>query len=1031
MITVVQGRPVFARAAIPTLLRYGSAVPAIGVPLALLHLPVAAALPAGVAYLLLALGVLVSAGWGGGGPGILATTLGALGWFTMPGVSQSPADLLPLAGFVALGLAVSRLGAARRAARRAEEEHREPYACPLSVFDKLNRTLQALDATEAQFRAVLELETIGVETAEADGRLTQVSDNLCRLLGYSRKELLRTSLLQLTDPADRIREQRSLAQLLAGAIPSYSIEKKLVRADGRPILVRLTAALAATEQNGSYRVSVVEDLRGTRQVEQQLRRSEVRYRHVLETQAELICRFKPDLTLTYVNDAFCRYFGRDRSALTGQSMLDLLPEPARASWRNQVAALLAEPREAGRECRYVRPDGAVRLQEWVDHPLFDDRGRVVEFQAVGRDVTDRRRAEEALRAREEQLRGIVEAVADGLILVGRDLRVQYANESAARIFGLPREQFVGQAWPHPGWRATLPDGRLVPEDQRGDERALRDGQPSFGLERMVLREDGTRVILRGNCLPLRGPGGAVTGVVLSFTDVTERHRAEEALRRSEERFLLAVQGAGIGIWDKDLLSGESYYSPNYCRMLGYAEGEPLNWEERLHPEDAPRVQRALEEFLAGRRAAYAVEYRVRHRDGTYRWVMAHAAFSPGPDGAPCRLAGSMIDITEQRRLEEQLQQSQKMEAVGKLAGGIAHDFNNLLTGVLGNLALVKLAAEDPNRPLVETAELAAQRAAELTGQLLGFARRSPLRLGPVRLDHLADETVGILRRTFDRSIAIDVRDDGSAGAVSGDAVRLQQVLMNLCINARDAMPQGGTLTVETAVVTLDAAAARRHPRARAGTYMVLRVCDTGCGMDEATLACIFEPFFTTKDVGKGTGLGLAMAYGIVQQHQGWVECQSAVGRGTCFEMFIPKLAGSLTAPPEPAPKPAVPPPEPAAGLSVLLADDEEILRNLGRLILESKGYRVTLAADGQEAVDLFRQGPGSFALVVLDLSMPRLSGRDALRRLRELDPSVRVLLCSGYTDRPTGGDELPVRGFIHKPFRPNDLLTSVRAALAD
>ena len=370
---------------------------------------------------------------------------------------------------------------------------------------------------------------------------------------------------------------------------------------------------------------------------------------------------------------------------------------------------------------------------------------------------------------------------------------------------------------------------------------------------------------------------------------------------------------------------------------------------------------------------------------------------------------------------------------------MAHDFNNLLTAMVGNLDGVRLAPDDPNRPALAAVERAVGRAADLTRKLLGFARRNQIVLGPVNPRDAFDEVVGLLRRAFDPRIRITIGVAARCGPVQADPALLTQSLMNLCLNARDVMPAGGTLslTAEPVVVTADEAAA--NPEARPGPFVRLSVADTGCGMSDAVRERLFEPFFTTKDVGKGTGLGLAMVQGIVKQHGGWIDYTTAEGRGTRFDLYLPAAprtdaggsrlvhlgsdsAGKL---------PALPVEKwtgPAKG-TVLVVDDETMILTLARITLERGGFEVLTAEDGDEAVGLFAQKHDRIDFVVLDMTMPRMSGRDAFRLLVEIAPTVRVLLSTGYSAEDVTELDGAI-GLLKKPYRPAELLAAVREALA-
>jgi two-component system cell cycle sensor histidine kinase/response regulator CckA len=409
-----------------------------------------------------------------------------------------------------------------------------------------------------------------------------------------------------------------------------------------------------------------------------------------------------------------------------------------------------------------------------------------------------------------------------------------------------------------------------------------------------------------------------------------------------------------------------------------------------------------------------------------RHVHAVWAAERAADGTLLRVHGVTHDITERKQTQEQLIQAQKMELIGQMAGGIAHDFNNMLTGLLGHLELIRLPPGDPNRKLLDTVQTAAQRATKMSKNLLGLARKSELRRSAVALAPVVTEVAELVGRTCDRRIALSTAVHTHA-TVEADPTFLHQVLLNLCLNACDAMPHGGRLqvTVDEVGCSPDTAC----PTTCGQQCVRVRVEDTGVGIPAEVRAKIFEPFFTTKGVGKGTGLGLAMVQSIIEQHAGWVECHSEVGKGTRFDVFLPRC--ELPAEPPPAlPPPAVTPmPRPDRVRTVLVVDDEAMIRDLARAVLETGGYRVLEAHDGEEAVEVFRGQAAAIDLVVLDLTMPRMSGRDTFRALVDIQPSARVMFSSGYSADDLS-DTTGVIGMLPKPYRPIELLSAVGRALA-
>jgi signal transduction histidine kinase/CheY-like chemotaxis protein len=418
-------------------------------------------------------------------------------------------------------------------------------------------------------------------------------------------------------------------------------------------------------------------------------------------------------------------------------------------------------------------------------------------------------------------------------------------------------------------------------------------------------------------------------------------------------------------------------------------------------------------------------FRMRNRAGEEFWGQLNNVLTRWK-GKPAVLC-FLKDITDQKRLEAQLQQAQRMESIGTLAGGIAHDFNNILGGILGYASLTKAVIPSDHKiySYVETIERSAVRAAELTAQLLGFARGGKYKVAPVDLNHVVDDTMKIISRTLDKSIDIEIRRCEQLPTVEADAGQLEQVLMNLCVNAGEAMPAGGTLTIETDVETLTDEYVKTHVGAKPGPCVTLSVTDTGIGMNKETRERIFEPFFTTKGEGKGTGLGLSMVYGVVKNHEGYVDVRSEPGHGTTFNIYLP-----VSGKPEEKESSEVDTPLQADEL-ILVVDDEEAIRSFVKEVLGRNGYRVLLAKDGAEAINVYQQHDGDIGLIILDMVMPKMGGQETFLRLRAHNPGVKVLLSTGYSQSGKAQEILDtgVMGFIQKPYRPNALLAKVRSVL--
>lgn len=515
--------------------------------------------------------------------------------------------------------------------------------------------------------------------------------------------------------------------------------------------------------------------------------------------------------------------------------------------------------------------------------------------------------------------------------------------------------------------------------------------------------------------------------------IAERERVEEALRRSEASLVLSQRIGRVGSWHLDLENYHMRWSQEACRVFGYdpAACEP-SMEAMLsvmHPEDRPAVEAAWKATIDDG-APFRVEYRIVLPDGALRMVLAQGQIVVEPRGV-ILFSGTVQDITEHRQLEEQLRQSQKMEAIGQLAGGVAHDFNNILTIIQGHAELLMGGGMDleEQEESLRQIQQASERAANLTRQLLAYSRRQVLQKQPIDLSTVVAGMTPMIQRLLGETVTLSLKLSSGIPAVLADAGKMEQILMNLSINARDAMPRGGTLTVTIGSEWVNDAHLRRQPEARVGEFVRWSVADNGSGMDARTVQRIFEPFFTTKEFGKGTGLGLATVYGIVKQHDGWIEVESEVGKGAVFHIFLPSTrqkAGATFAQSHP---PALPP---ATG-TILLVEDEAPVRQLLLRMLANWGYHVYTASSGDEALPVWEQHQDEIDLLLTDLVMPgELSGRDLAQRLLAERPELKVLYSSGYCLEQTK-EELGLNetvNFVQKPCQPQHLADTLRRLLA-
>jgi PAS domain S-box-containing protein len=629
--------------------------------------------------------------------------------------------------------------------------------------------------------------------------------------------------------------------------------------------------------------------------------------------------------------------------------------------------------------------------------------------------------EAALRENEALLRTFVDHLADAFFLHETDDfgRILDCNRQACESLGYARDELIGK------YPAEFDVGLPLEEVIRIGERVGAGETMTF--ETRHRRKDGTEFPVEVRARPFQH-GGKRLSVGLA-RDVTERKRTEKALNESHDLLRAVVEGTPDAIFVKDLEGRYRMVNSAAARSLGKTAAEVVGCKDAdlLAAQEAQGIRdRDLRLMAAGESATQEETV----ASGPEPRVFL-STWSPYRDrqGHVIGLVGIARDITEQKRLEADLLQAQKMDAVGRLAGGVAHDFNNLLSVITGYGEIVfnRMRPEDPSRGYVFEMQRAGIRAAGLTRQLLAFSRKQVLQPQVIGLNPLLADLCNMLQRLIGEGIDLTFDLDPALGMVRVDPGQFEQAVINLAVNARDAMPGTGRLTIETRNVPLDEAYAERHPDIGVGDYVLVAVSDTGHGMDEATQARIFEPFFTTKKDGRGTGLGLAMVYGFVKQSGGHIEAESAPGRGATFRLYLPRVSEAM-----PVPAPA---PEeirvPRGDETILLVEDEEALRTLTRLVLEAHGYTVLEARDGQEALDLAARHPGTIHLAATDMVMPRMGGRQLAGRLAELRPRTRILFMSGYTEdaelRRAEADTGAV--FLPKPFSPLALVRKVRQIL--
>lgn len=740
----------------------------------------------------------------------------------------------------------------------------------------------------------------------------------------------------------------------------------------------------------------------------------------LENISEAFFTLDEECRFTFLNTRAETLLRNARADLIGRHIWDIFPE-ARDSSIGRCFADVANTGISARFVEYYAPFDA--WYEISAHHTPD--GLAVYF----RDVTEDRQREELLRL----LEAAVSRINDMVFITeaqpwGADDAAPFVlvNEAVLRRTRYARDELIGKS------PQILHGPGTAPEDVARLRDAMIRGE-AIRSEILYYNKRGRPFWTELDIVPLADDSGQTRFWVGIGRDITGRRRSEETLRISEERFRLVSRATSDVIWDWDLETNTLWWNEALETLLGMdpglADGDTSDWSSWIHADERHRVSDSLRAAMDGGAKSWQEEHRITRGDGATRRVVNRAVILRDAAGDPIRVLGAITDTTEQHELEERLRQSQKLEAVGQLTGGIAHDFNNLLTVILGNAVTMieTLPKDNPMHGMAQMTANAAQRGAELTSRLLAFARKQTLEPKVVRLDRVVTGMEALIRRALSQDIEISVRGEPSCWHAEVDPGQLEVALLNLVINARDAMPGGGTLVVETVNLQVTEGDGRDVPP---GDYAMVSVTDTGTGMTPEVLARVFDPFFTTKEVGKGSGLGLSMVYGFVNQSHGHARILSAPGEGTSVRLFFPRSSAPETAGPVPETQPA--PRSKAGGEHLLLVEDHPMVREHVVGLLESLGYRVTPTASGLEALAVLRE-PGDIDLLFTDIVMPGgMNGIELADQASKLRPGLRVLLTSGYTESmiPPGSPQQQYP-LLSKPYRRNELSAKIRAVLDD
>jgi len=874
------------------------------------------------------------------------------------------------------------------------------------------------------------------------GVVRQMNPTAERLTGWKQSEARGRDLSEVfqivNEDTRALIESPTRRVLKGGVVVGLANHTLLIARDGteRPI-ADSGAPIRGTDGSLKGVVLVFRDQTAERAVARALEESEERYRSLVQNLEMGILMADPWEGITFANPAAERIFGVHKGGLVGRNLKEFMSDEEYATVLGQTAR-----RKAGKKDSYEigirRTDGELRRFQVTAVPQTDESGNFVGTFGTMLDITESTFLRQRLEEERTLLVTLMENIPDYIYFKDLQSRFVLTNKAHTKLLGRrsPQEVLGTTDFDFFSREHAL-------NGYADEQRIIRTGEPVIDKVEKLARPGQPDTWVSTTKMPLRDRVGNLIGTFGVSRDITERRCVEEALEQSEEHFRNIFTNAPFGVFQSTIDGKLLRANPAMAKIFGYTSAEELieivnrTGLAEVTYENPQARARVLCQVVAAKGAWVQFSDRYRKKDGRVGDANLSIRTYSSAGVAGTQLEGFVEDTTdrdraeqEQKRLQDQLQQSQKMEAVGRLAGGIAHDFNNILTVINGfsEMALERTTIGADLQNDLHEIKRATRRAATLTSQLLAFSRKQMLQPRVLDLGELVAGMEEMLRRLLGEDVYVDLHRSEDLWSVLADQGRIEQVVMNLCVNARDAMPEGGVLTIEASNVVLNENYSADHIAVQKGDYVLLTVSDTGSGMAPEVQSRLFEPFFTTKEMGKGTGLGLSTVYGIVKQSEGYVFCHSEVGKGTTFKIYLPRASGkpqNLRPGPETATKPV-------RGTEVImLVEDDETVRRLAAAILESGGYSVIPAGNGEEALENLSVLRKPVDLLVTDVVMPGMDGAEVARRVRKQCPFVGVLYISGYTQDAIVHDGVldPGVEFIQKPFDGTALLNKVRAII--
>ncbi len=888
-----------------------------------------------------------------------------------------------------------------------------------SDSDEIQHLREALEESKARTRTFFTSALDCIFCANREGQITDLNAAAERTFRISGSAVLGQDLLKTILPPTL--QNRHRQELLSAAVPpefeilGNRLETTASRSDGGEFPAEITVNRVVIGSDVEFTV-YIRDLSARRRAEEAV----VRLAAIVESSQDAIYGSDLQGKVTNWNKGAERMYGYSAAEVMGRNVSILVPPGRLDEYTDLTRKLRSKAAIHNFETVRLTKDRRLIDVSLTVSPVLEPDGDMVGVSAIARDITARKVAEEDLRKATE-----TSVYGSPLPIIAIDARgrVTMWNPAAEQVFGWTEQEILGK--PNP----------LVPKSEAREatrlQQRLLSGETLTGIEVRRQKRNGSFIMISLSATPMWDQNHKVKGIIKFLTDITESKRAEEALRVAEAKYRSIFENSLEGIYQTTRDGRYISANPALARMLGFESPEVLisSRQDIRNQEYAdPTVRAQFVQAMEERGFVEDFQYQAYRKDGRIIWVSENAHAVKDSDGQILYFQGTVQDISQHRQLEHQVRQMQKMEAIGRLAGGVAHDFNNILMAIssFAELLYRKLPEQDKGRGYIDEIVKATDRGSSLTQGLLAFSRKQVHSPRVVDLNALIADQMEMLKRLITEDIDLRFELGADLGRVRVDPGQIEQIVMNLVINARDAMPTGGEIVIETFNSDPDELEDQRTPAP--GNHIALVVSDTGCGMDAETKSLIFEPFFTTKEQGKGTGLGLATVFGIVKQSSGHIYVKSELGKGTSFKIYLPRVEEEVLQAPSQAREEGF-----RGSETILLVEDEDAVRASAAEYLSASGYTVLVASHGNEALELAKEHEGPIHVLLTDLIMPKMSGRELADKIQSIQPEIKLVFMSGYSNNLLSSQQIldPGQKLLQKPFRLTELDRCIRETLRD